>query len=139
MARLALLLALACLGCVSHRPADRRVTSDELAALWMRGQALSMVTVVWYRGSTAAGDFFLVSEPGLSSPRERRYWMPASESPITKRFPLTDDRSQWGRLQWGRQLPLGMEDAFRPFQLPPATNDLLKQPLFTNRVGLIQP
>ncbi len=32
MARLALLLTLACLGCVSHRPADRRVTSDELAA-----------------------------------------------------------------------------------------------------------
>lgn len=134
MARLALLLALACLGCVSHRPADRRVTSDELAALWMRGQALSMVTVVWYRGSTAAGDFFLLSEPGLSSPRERRYWIPASESPITKRFPLTDDRSQWRP-----EFQTGHEEVLRPFELPPATNDLLKQLLFTNRVGLIQP
>jgi hypothetical protein len=134
MARLALFLALACLGCVSHRPADRRVTSDELAALWMRGQALSMVTVVWYRGSTAAGDFFLVSEPGLSNPRERRYWIPASESVVRSRFPLTDDRSQWRR-----EFQVGNVEILRAFELPPVTNDLLKQPLFTNRVGLIQP
>ena len=134
MARLALLLTLACLGCASHRPADRRITSNELDALWMRGQALSMVTVIWYRGSTAAGDFFLVSEPGLSHPRKHRYWIPTSESPVTRRFPLTDDRSQWRR-----HFPPGIEDALRPFDLPPATNDLLRQRLFTNRVGLIQP
>ncbi len=140
LARLVVLLALACLGCVSHRPADRRVTAGELQAIWLRDQHLSIITEVWYRGSTAAGDFFLVIEPGLSNPRERRCWIPTSESPVTKRFPLTDDRAQWRR-----HSPPGIEAALRPFQLPgpfqlpPATNDLLKQPLFTNRVGLIQP
>lgn len=134
MARLVVLLALACLGCVSHRPADRRVTAGELHAIWRRGQHLSIITEVWYRGSTAAGDFFLVIEPGLSNPRERRCWIPASESPITDRFPLTDDRSQWRR-----EFQVGHAEVLRPFELPPATNDLLRQPLFTNRVGLIQP
>ena len=132
--RLTLLLTLACMGCVSHRPADRRITGEELGRLWMRGQALSMVTVIWYRGSTAAGDFFLVTDPGLSSPSEHRYWIPASESVVRSRFPLTDDRSQWRREFQG-----GNVEVLRPFELPPATNDLLKQPLFTNRVGLIQP
>lgn len=132
--RLTLLLTLACMGCVSHRPADRRITGEELGRLWMRGQALSMVTVIWYRGSTAAGDFFLVTDPGLSSPSEHRYWIPASESVVRSRFPLTDDRSQWRR-----HFSAGIEDAHLPFQPPPATNDLLRKPLFTNRVGLIQP
>lgn len=132
--RLVLLLTLACLGCVSHRPVDRRVTAGELHAIWQRGQQLSIITEVWYRGSTAAGDFFLVIEPGLSSPSEHRYWIPTSESPVTQRFPLTDDRSQWRR-----EFHVGHAEVLRPFELPPATNDLLKHPLFTNRVGLIQP
>lgn len=134
MARLALLLALACMGCVSISPADHRITRKELDALWMRGLQRSIITEVWYRGSTAAGDFFLVSEPGLSSPTEHRYWIPASESVVRSRFPLTDDRSQWRR--W---FQAGHEEVLRPFELPPTTNDLLKHPLFTNRVGLIQP
>lgn len=132
--RLALLLTLACIGCVSHRPPDRRITAGELHAIRLDRLNLSIVPTIWYRGSTAAGDFFLVSELGLSSPRERRYWIPTSESPVTQRFPLTDDRSQWRR----HFLP-GIEDALRPFELPPATNEVLRQPLFTNRVGLIQP
>lgn len=85
-------------GCVNHRESVRTVSHAQLVEMMAPFETGNFPIITTYQGSRDGFDFFELQRTLVSSGSgTTKVRILESGSPLTKRFPLTDDRRVWKR------------------------------------------